>query len=292
MTTTSARKGPKITAKTREQEFPGEFDALSHTILICKFCCYEIERNKRSTITDHLQSSKHLACKLPIDKAKPQITLENTLSRQDRKQEMILDFVQMMAEAKILFHKKDKMHWWLKKYVNNGGCIPKADTLRKDYIAKILDKQKQKTKDRIKGQPLAILVDSSPDRQSRNVVNTIVICSLTGEKYLLDTSFLDSMNNITIFHLIDKVRREYNIKLFDIDNFVCDSVKYNIKLYKGIRETINPNLRLMRCWAHLLDLVSDTWQDSLLFSKVHALTSRFQSILNKSGSKTKISSLS
>jgi len=41
-------------------------------------------------------------------------------------------------------------------------------------------------------------------------------------------------------------------------------------------------MKLMRCWAHQLDLVSDVWQDSFLNNKVHSLTTKFQHIMNRS----------
>jgi len=77
---------------------------------------------------------------------------------------------------------------------------------------------------------------------------------------------------------------DYKIKWENIDHLICDSDPYNPKLYKSICGTINLNIRLLRCWAHLLDLVSDTWQEAPLFSKSHILTNKFQFLMNKSSS--------
>ena len=38
----------------------------------------------------------------------------------------------------------------------------------------------------------------------------------------------------------------------------------------------------MRCWTHLLDLVSDTWQDSELNYNLHVLVAKFKEIMNRS----------
>ena len=212
-------------------------------------------------------------------------TLEEVLRRGDKKQEMILDFVEMMLEANIPLHKRDKMSKWLMKYVPNSGFIPSSGTLRRDYLPKILKKKKLEIKDKITGQPISVIIDSSPDRLARNVVNTIFVCGFTGEKFLVDTRFLDSVNNVTLFHAIDAIRLEYGVAWEQLSTLVCDSAAYNKKLYKTIRDGINPNIKLMRCWTHLLDLVSDIWQDSPLNSKVHILTAKFQQLMNKTGSR-------
>jgi len=72
---------------------------------------------------------------------------------------------------------------WLKKYVQNAGTIPKADTLRRDYMPKVFSKHRMEIKEKIRDQPLAIIVDVSPDRISRNVVNTIAVCGSSGQKF-------------------------------------------------------------------------------------------------------------
>jgi len=282
MSTTSDRKG-KSNAYTRAAQFPNDFDALSETVLMCKFCCHQVDWEKKDTVTGHIDTQKHKQVKFEAGgKAKIQTSLESTMPLQDKKQEMILDFVQMMMEANIPIEKKDKMDAWLKKYVPNAGFIPKAEALRKVYVPKVIEKEKNKIKEKIKDQPLSIVIDSSPDRKARNVVNTIAISGISGEKFLLNTTFLDSVNNVTLFHTIDSVRQDYGIKWVNIDHLVCDSAKYNTALFKSMKTTINPKMRLIRCWAHLLDLISDTWQDAPIFSKVHQVTAKFQSLMNKS----------
>ena len=101
--TSSARKVGKVNAKTREKEF----QALSDSVLICNYCCYEIDWMKKSTIIDHLKSEKHITCKRGVE-IKPQSSIEDVLSRQDKKQQIITDFVEMMIEANIPREKKAK----------------------------------------------------------------------------------------------------------------------------------------------------------------------------------------
>ena len=146
---------------------------------------------------------------------------------------------------------------WLNKYIPNAGFIPSSETLRKIYLPKILDKHKKEVKERIKDQPLSIIIDGSPDRLSRNVVNTIVMCGFSGERFLLDTAFLDTVDNISIFNTIDRVRNDYGIPWTNIKALVCDSAPYNKKVFNTIKLGIHPSIKLMRCWAHLIDLVSD-----------------------------------
>jgi len=140
-------------------------------------------------------------------------------------------------------------------------------------------------KEKIKNQPLTLMIDSTPDRLSRNVVNIIVNCCLSKGRFLLETTFLKSVNNVTLFKAIDKVRIDYHIAWENITTLICDSASYNKKLYITIKDGINPNMKFMRCWAHLIDLVSDVWQESGLNNKVHILTSKFQQLMNKSALK-------
>ena len=75
---------------------------------MCLYCNHEIEWQNKNMITDHLKTNKHLECKLNSTKAMKLITLEEVLSRRDKKQEMILDFVEMMLKVNIPLHKSDK----------------------------------------------------------------------------------------------------------------------------------------------------------------------------------------
>ena len=191
----------------------------------------------------------------------------------------------MMLECNIPLNKREKMTTWLNKYVPNAGSIPCSNTLQKEYLPKVLQRYKEEIIQKIKDKPLSVIIDASPDRLSRQVVNTIVQCELSGEKFLLNTTFLDSVNHLSLFGIIDSVRQDYGLKWKNFDTLVCDSASYNKKVYKTIKDGINPKLRLMRCWTHLLDLVSDTWQDSCLNNKVHTLVAKFQQLMNKSSSR-------
>ena len=53
MTTTSGRK---VDPRTRENEFQGEFRAMSEAALMCLHCNYEVDWQKKT--------SKHIECKL------------------------------------------------------------------------------------------------------------------------------------------------------------------------------------------------------------------------------------
>ena len=282
MLQSSARK---ITPQVRQAEFPNEFKAINDNTLLCIFCNHVVDWKKKSILNDHLKSSKHLECKLGATAGKTQETLHQTLNKCDSKFQMIYDFVDMMVKCNIPLEKKDKMNDWLMKYIPNSGCIPTGNTLRRDYLPKVLSKHKAEIQGKIQNQSLSIIIDSTPDKLSRNVINTIVHCGFSGERFLIDTRFLDAVNNLTLFHTIDSIRQDYQIHWEFIDALVCDSAKYNQKLYNVIKQGINPNISLMRCWTHLLDLVSDTWQDSNLTSKLHIVIAKFQQLMNKSSSR-------
>ena len=101
---------------------------------------------------------------------------------------------------------------WLPKYIDNVGQLPSAGTLRKDYLQKVLSWHKTEISQKIQGQLLSIMIDPSPDWLSGDVVNIIVHYGQTGERFLIGTRFLNEVNNIILFDLIDDVRQEYNLK--------------------------------------------------------------------------------
>ena len=275
----------KITPQVRQAEFPNEFKAMNENALLCIYCNHAIDWKKKSILTHQLKSSKHLECKLAATTGKTQETLRDTMNRYDAKTQMIFDFIDMMAKCNIPLEKKDKMNDWLVKYVPNSGCIPTGSILRRDYLPKVISKHKAEIQEKIQNQPLSFIIDSTSDKLSRNVVNIIVHCGFSGERFLIDTKFLNAVNNLTLFHTIDSVRQDYKIHWEFIEELVCDSAKYNKKLYNLIKQGINPNISLMRCWTHLIDLVSDTWQDSEITAKLHIVIAKFQQLMNKSSSR-------
>lgn len=280
MSTSTNKKATK-TPLTRQSQFPDDVKAMG-TTLMCIYCNHEIDWVRKSSVKSHIGTNKHIEIKMNSIGVKRQATLQQTAQTIDKKQEMIFDFIEMMIECNIPLEKKDKMNDWLQKYVPNAGFIPSGYTLRRNYLPKVLEKHRNEIKEKIKDQPLAIMIDSSPDRLGRNVVNTIVVCGISGERFLLDTTFLKSVDNVTLFQTIDKVRVNYGLAWDNISTLVTDSASYNKKLYNVIKEGINPKIKFIRCWAHLIDLVSDVWQDSTLNSKVHFLTAKFQELMNKS----------
>jgi len=225
---------------------------------MCIHCNHEVNWQKSSTLSSHVLSLHHLSIKNGGKKTLP-TTIQSCLSTQDKKQEFNSDFVEMMLACNIPLEKRDKMENWLQKYLPNAGWIPSSDALRKVYVPKVISKHKLEITNKIQNQPLSLIIDGSPDRLSRNVVNSIIHCGYSGDTFLLGTTFLNEINNISLFNLIDNVRQEYSIKWKNIETLVCDSASYNKKLYNTIKSGINPNIKLMRCWAHQLDLVSDVW---------------------------------
>jgi len=215
----------KITPKLRENEFPEDFKVLGEE-LYCIHCDHPVSWKKLSTLNDHLASNQHIRSKLGGKPKKPS-TIKDTFNFNDKKQAFVQDFVEMMVTCNIPLTKKDKMASWLSNYVPNAGWILSSNTLRRDYLPKVMNKHKLEIKNKIQDQPLSIMIDSSPDRLSRNVVNIIVNCGFTGERFLLDTQFANEVNNITLFNLIENVRQEYELKWKNLETLVCDSASSN-----------------------------------------------------------------
>jgi len=109
--------------------------------LYCIHCNHTVDWVKKSSIIDHLKSTKHLKCKLNHKESKLQLTLEKSVSQMDFKHKIVMDFVEMIVSANIPLEKKDKMNDWLNKYVPHSGCIPTGNTLRQTYLPEFQESQ-------------------------------------------------------------------------------------------------------------------------------------------------------
>ena len=103
---TGTSKSSKVTSLSRQNQFPHDFKPIG-TGLMCIVCNHEVDWEKKSTLRNHLSSSKHIEIKTISGVIKPQATLHETVTLADKKQDIILDFVEMMVQCNIPLGKKD-----------------------------------------------------------------------------------------------------------------------------------------------------------------------------------------
>jgi hypothetical protein len=51
-----------------------------------------------------------------------------------------------------------------------GGCIPKSDTLRRDYLPKLFEDHINQLKEYFRGRQVSIIIDETTDSKARSVV--------------------------------------------------------------------------------------------------------------------------
>ena len=282
-TTTPAKKNvhvnkKRVTPQPRQQQYPQDFCILAEE-LHCIHCNYDVDWSKDSTLKDHIKSKIHIDRKLNKDGNKgTQQTIDDLTKIKDKKHKVIFDFMQMMMECDIPLEKTDNMRKWLNAYVTNSGFIPSGNTLKRDYVQKMLDKHKSYLISKIKDQNISIATDNTPDRLGRTVMNTIFQLN-QGEIFLVDTRFLKATNNYTIFQTVEEVIFEYKVKWLNVDAFVSDSASYNKKTYKTIKSSLNSQTKFMRCWAHLVNGVAGTWENSPMMHHVSLVLSKFHNLM-------------
>jgi len=145
---------------------------------MCLFCNHELDYKKESTLKNHLKCGKHIQ---GDQRLKKPITLQETMNNKDKKELMIMDFTDMMISCNIPLEKKTRWNSGLKNMF--PGHMPSSHTLCKDYLPKALTQHKKEIMQKIDGQPISIMIDETPDKLSRNVVNTLFHCGFTGETF-------------------------------------------------------------------------------------------------------------
>jgi len=129
----------KVTVFTRQKEHPNDF-RVDNGVLFCIFCDHSVEWNRKSTIDNHCKSKAHLANKKLYEnnnRTNYQQTLHSSLSANEKKKAVIEDLIRAFAGADIPLEKVNALLPFFKKYMQEGGAIPQAATLRQTYLPRI-----------------------------------------------------------------------------------------------------------------------------------------------------------
>ncbi|PKC67723.1 hypothetical protein RhiirA1_458057 [Rhizophagus irregularis] len=143
---------------------------------MCRFCDHSINFQTKNTITALIGSKTH-----------------------------ILD---AFVTADIPLEKIDKLQNWLRENCNEGGFIPKSDTLRRDYLPKLFeDHVNQLIKEYFRGRQVLIIIDETTDK---------------------------NVNNCTIGQLLIQTLVQWGIS-FDLPQLIAsDSATYMKKCYRDV----------------------------------------------------------
>ena len=75
---------------------------------------------------------------------------------------------------------------------------------------------------------------------------------------MVKTSFLNVVNNTTISQLVVTTLTFYNISFNNVILFITDNASYMLVAFRVLSSLI-PQLKHSTCFAHILNLVGETW---------------------------------
>src|SRR5207248_2330220 len=120
--------------------------------------------------------------------------------------------------ADIPLEKVDKLQNWLRENCNEGGFIPKSDTLRRDYLPKLFEDHVNQLKEYFCGKRVSIIIDETTDSRTRSIVN--ILFSYNGVTKLVHLDYLENVNNCTISQLIIQILVQWEIP-FNIPQIIA-----------------------------------------------------------------------
>ncbi|CAB4382205.1 unnamed protein product [Rhizophagus irregularis] len=137
---------------------------------MCRFCDHSINFQTKNTITAHIGSKTHIRNKnekkeQQIKKRQP--TIQTILNASET---AVNNLVDAFVTADIPLEKIDKLQNWLRKNCNEGGFIPKSDTLRRDYLPKLFEDHVNQLKEYFRGRQVSIIIDETTDTHILNLI--------------------------------------------------------------------------------------------------------------------------
>ena len=224
--------------------------------MFCIYCDKSVEWKYKSTIDSHIKGNKHIANKKVYEerqKTSQQSTLQSSLRAAESKKAVVENLVEAFLGADIPLQKIDQLIPFFKKYLKEGGAIPKAPTLRQNYLPSVFEKHIAFLKLLFDSTPISIIIDESLDSCARSVVNTIfVYCNFTK---LVSVDFLNRVNNSTMSQTLFYILTNYNIYFNKPILFLSDSAAYMKKCYRDVLKPVMPKLIHAPCCAHILNLI-------------------------------------
>lgn len=294
-------------ASSRVREFGSANFHASDGLLFCTPCNKAISHVRRSTITDHLKSARHLQLSKPRDRdhdsspAKRQRTIPSSFERElkatEQRENLCQDFVKALVASNIPIEKADHPAFreFLAKHVNGGGAIPGADQLRNKYLPKIFEEHNSKLHATFSKESfIAIIVDETCDFENRPLLNILFqrlqsiddVCDTLLDlppPAIVNSVYLEKANNATVSEAVIQCCADYQIDFSKVLLFVSDSASYMVKAWESILSAVFRNCVHLHCLAHVAALAGNSWR--LCFKDVDKLVSLMKSIFSKAPSR-------
>ncbi|XP_067868695.1 uncharacterized protein [Heterodontus francisci] len=252
-----------------------------------------------ATVQHHLESESHHSRKRTSDTAllenehtKNQATLSSLFKKSTESSEncqlVSLELVDAFASANIPLEKLDhpKLRVFIQRNVQNGGCLPSANKLQKDYLPKVFGTYCEEMKTQINAcESFAIICDESSDEQDNYVLH-VLFDFMSGKAedvqsgklttVLADCIHLEAVNYTTVSQAIIKTVSKYGADFNKVSAFISDITTYMTKSFKSVLQGVMPNAVHITCNAHIISLVNELWKSE--FGKVDKLVSYIKKI--------------
>lgn len=240
---------------SRAREFAADFFEENNK-LMCRFCNISIQWQNKATVTAHLNSRAHQELRRSYNAANRkdrQQSLQSSVAIMEGKRQIITDLVKAWVEADIPIEKIDKLRTFFRKHCQEGGTIPSADVIRRQYLKHVFEQHYAELQDKFRGKAVSLIIDETTDKKARSVVNTLF--SYQGCVKLVSVDFLPQVNNITIGQLVFRLLVEWEIPFNQPYLIASDSASYMKKSVREILKPAMPQLKHNLCPAHILYLI-------------------------------------
>lgn len=121
----------------------------------------------------------------------------------------------------------------------------------------VYDIELEKLRIFIRDKKVCITVDETTDECGRSVVN--ILFSFDKLTKLVKTEFLTEVNFSTISQLVVSTISFYNLPFENIILYISDNASYMKKSFSDILSPLIPQMRHNTCFAHIYNLVGNTW---------------------------------
>lgn len=120
--------------------------------------------------------------------------------------------------------KMEKMRPFITKHCQQGGALPKADTLRSLYVPRLFEIHFEALKKVLRGAKVCVIADETTDIQDCSILNVIV--GARGKYFLIDVCTMEACNHATLSQAVVKPLTNVEVQFDDVIAVVTDSAAY------------------------------------------------------------------
>lgn len=254
-------------------------------VLRCNVCDVVVNHARKSNVTQHLETAKHLNGLKRRDEKRLRQPFLNSATLQPVKDQFANDLAKTFVECDIPLYKMrhPAMKALLEKYTDK--IVPSETTLRSKIPGLFLDRQKE-IKLKLKGKKLWVSVDETTDSLKRCVVILVAGVLDSGSKgVVLESKFFETVQASTIVQFYQDTLTEYEIDKNEVLVFTSDAALYMVKVGKLIM-AIYPKVVHVTCLIHRLHRVCETIRSK--FDDVNGLISSVKKIFTKAPSRIRL----